>query len=316
VSWGLCPSNESKEEIPIRMKHLQAWIESAITLVIKISGYSAILFVLLIFLFLMVQGLPALSEVPWWNLLSKRWYPIEDFFGLLPLLAGTAVVTIGAAAVAVPFGLGTAIFIAEISPRWAREILKPFVEVMAGIPSVVLGFLGILVFAPWLRVTLRLPTGLTALTGALLLGAISIPTIVSIAEDSLDAVPRSYRDAALAMGATQWQTIWRVTLPAARTGVITAVMLGIGRAIGETMTVLMVTGNAPILANPLKMLVSPVRTMTATIAAEMGEVATGSTHYHVLFLVGIVLFIISLVVNMIASAVVFRQRKRAERILS
>jgi phosphate transport system permease protein len=217
---------------------------------------------------------------------------------------------------AVPVGIGTAIFIAEIAPRWAREILKPFVEILAGIPSVVLGFLGILILSPFLRNLLNLPTGLTALAGAILLGAISIPTIVSIAEDALDAVPRSYRDAALALGVTEWQTIWHVTLPAARSGVLTAVMLGIGRAIGETMTVMMVTGNAAVLPTGLSFLFKPVRTMTATIAAEMGEVAKGSTHYHVLFMIGIVLFLISLAVNMTASSMVFRQRKRSERILS
>jgi phosphate transport system permease protein len=264
----------------------------------------------------MREGLPALTEVSSSNLLSTRWYPIENYFGLLPLIGGSVLVTIGAIIIAVPFGVGTAIYIAEIAPRWAREILKPFIEIMAGVPSVVLGFIGILVLAPQLRVLLELPTGLTALAGALLLGLLSIPTIVSVAEDALDAVPRSYRDASLALGATQWQTIWRVTLPAARSGVITAVMLGLGRAFGETMAVMMVTGNAPVVPTSLLMLFAPVRTMTATIAAEMGEVATGSVHYHVLFFVGIVLFVISLLVNIIASAVVFRQRKGVERILS
>lgn len=290
--------------------------EALITLLIRGSGYSAILFVALIFLFLLTEGLPALREVPLENLIDTRWYPIEDYFGLLPLIGGTLVVTVGAAVIAMPVGLGTAIFIAEIAPRWAREVLKPFVEVMAGIPSVVLGFLGMLVLAPKLRVILDLPTGLSAFAGSLLLAAISLPTIVSVAEDALDSVPRSYRDAALALGATRWQTIWRVTLPAARSGVLTAMMLGLGRAIGETMTVMMVTGNAPVMPSGLYTLFSPVRTMTATIAAEMGEVADGSTHYSVLFLIGIVLFMISLAVNVTASSVVFRTRKRAERILS
>jgi phosphate transport system permease protein len=190
------------------------------------------------------------------------------------------------------------------------------VELLGGLPSVVLGFLGILVLAPNLRILLDLPTGLTALAGSLLLGAISIPTVVSVAEDALDSVPRSYRDAALALGATRWQTIWRVTLPAAKSGVLTAIMLGVGRAIGETMTVMMVTGNAPVLASGLSALFSPVRTMTATIAAEMGEVASGSVHYHTLFFIGMVLFIISLIVNVTASSMVFRQKKRAERVLS
>ncbi len=297
-------------------KMWQFWMESGITVLIKVSGYSAIIFVALIFLFLMIEGLPTLREVSPSNLLGTRWYPIENYFGLIPLIGGTFIVTLGAALIAIPFGLGTAIFIAEVSPRWAREILKPFVEIMAGIPSVVLGFIGILVLAPNLRIVMNLPTGLSAFAGSLLLGGIAIPTIVSVAEDALDAVPRSFRDAALALGATRWQTIWRVTLPAARSGVITAVMLGLGRAIGETMTVMMVTGNAPVVPTSVMNLFAPVRTMTATIAAEMGEVANGSVHYHVLFFIGITLFLISLVVNMIASAVVFRQRKRTERILS
>jgi len=283
---------------------------------IKVSGYSAIIFVLLILYFLLSEGLPALKEVSVQSLLETRWYPIEDFYGLLPLIGGSIIVTLGATLIAVPIGIGTAVYIAEVSPRWAKEILKPMVEVLAGIPSVVLGFLGILAFTSLLRQSLDLPTGLTALTGSILLALISIPTIVSVSEDALDAVPRSYRDAAVALGATEWETIWKVTLPAARSGVITAVMLGIGRTIGETMAVMMVTGNAPILPTGLRDLFSPVRTMTATIAAEMGEVASGSTHYHILFFIGIVLFLISLIVNLTASAVVFRQRKRSERILS
>lgn len=297
-------------------QRFQNWFETVITASIQVSGASAIIFVVVIFIFLMREGLPTLAEVPLANLFSSRWYPIEDFYGLIPLIGGSLLVTLGSAMVAIPFGVGTAIFIAEIAPRWAREILKPFIEVMAGIPSVVLGFLGMVAIAPRLRTLLDIPTGLTALAGALLLGGISIPTIVSVAEDALDSVPRSYREAALALGATRWQTIWKVTLPAARTGVITAVMLGIGRAIGETMTVMMVTGNAPVVPRALSAIFAPTRTMTATIAAEMGEVAVGSTHYHVLFFIGITLFLISLVVNMIASSVIFRQRKRAERILS
>lgn len=292
------------------------WKEAVITRSIRLSGYSAIIFVALIFYFLLSEGLPAMVEVPFKDLFGVRWYPIEDHYGLLPLIGGSLIVTIGASLIAMPIGIGTAVFIAEVAPRWVREILKPLVEILAGIPSVVLGFLGFLVLAPFLRRFLNLPTGLTALTGSILLAAISIPTIVSVAEDALDAVPRSYRDASIALGVTEWQTIWNVTLPAARSGVLTAVMLGIGRAIGETMTVMMVTGNAAILPFSPDKLFSPVRTMTATIAAEMGEVATGSVHYHVLFLIGIVLFLISLAVNVTASAVVFRQNKRSERILS
>lgn len=292
------------------------WYEFIITRLIKASGYSAIIFVALIFFFLVREGIPTFAETSLSSLLSIRWYPIEDHFGILPLITGSLMVTIGAALVAVPFGLGTAVYISEIAPRWMREILKPLVELLGGLPSVVLGFLGILVLSPYLRVLLNLPTGLTALTGSILLGGIAVPTVVSVAEDALDAVPRAYREGAWALGATRWQTIWRVTFPAARSGILTAVMLGVGRAIGETMTVMMVTGNAPVLAVKLGSIFSPVRTMTATIAAEMGEVASGSTHYHVLFFIGMVLFLISLGVNIAASSVVFRAKKRAERILS
>jgi len=298
------------------MTRSTVWTEKLITRVIQMAGYSAVLFILMILLFLLREGLPALVNVPLSSLFGTIWYPIESLYGIWPLLAGSVIVTGGAALVAVPFGIGSAIFISEIAPRWAKEILKPLVEILAGLPSVVLGFLGILVLAPFLRRFLDLPTGLTAFTGSLLLGGIAIPTIVSISEDALNAVPRSYREASLALGATHWQTIWGVTLPAARSGVLTAVMLGIGRAMGETMTVMMVTGNAPVMPSGLLALFSPVRTMTATVASEMGEVATSSPHYQVLFFIGIVLFLISLAVNITASMVGARHLKRAEKILS
>ena len=298
------------------MNNSQSKQEFIITVLIKIAGYSAIVFVGMIFIFLLLEGFPAVQKVRLETLLSSRWYPIEDYFGVLPLIGGSLIITLGATLIAVPFGVGTAVYLSEIAPRWLRELLKPLVEILGGLPSVVLGFLGMLVLSPYLRILLDLPTGLSAFTGSVLLGGIAIPTVVSVAEDALDAVPKSYRDASLAIGATEWQTIWRVTLPAARSGVLTAVLLGIGRSIGETMTVMMVTGNAPNLPKGLSDLFSPVRTMTATIAAEMGEVANGSVHYHVLFLIGIILFLISLAVNITASAVVFRQKKRQERILS
>jgi len=290
--------------------------ETIIISLVRVSGYSAIVFVLMIFYFLLSEGLPTFVKVPISSLISSIWYPIEAYYGLLPLLGGSIIVTFGAALVAIPIGILTAVYIAEVAPSSTREILKPLIEVLAGLPSVLLGFLGILILVPYLRQVLNLPTGLVALTGSILLAGIAIPTIVSISEDALYSVPRSYRDAALALGATEWQTIWKVTLPAARNGVLTAVMLGIGRTFGETMAVMMVTGNAPVLPTNPTYLFSPVRTMTATIAAEMGEVARGSDHYNVLFLIGIILFLITLIINIIASAVVFRQRKRQERILS
>jgi phosphate transport system permease protein len=290
--------------------------ELIIEVLIRAFGISTILFVVMIFVFLLRESLPTFSEVPLGDLAATRWYPTESHFGLVSLVLGSLIVTIGAAVMAVPTGLAVAVFVAEVAPRWARDVLKPLIEVLAGIPSVVLGFMGMLLLAPFLREMLHLPTGLTALAGSVLLAGMALPTIVSVAEDALDAVPRSYRDAALAMGATSWQTIWRVTLPAARNGVFTAVMLGVGRAIGETMTVLMVTGNAARLPLGLNALFLPVRTMTATIAAEMGEVAQGSTHYHVLFTIGLLLFVISFIVNLTGASVVLRQKRRQERVLS
>ena len=283
---------------------------------IRASGLSAIAFVLLIFAFLLREGVPAFLEVKLSVLSGSRWYPTEGHFGLWPLILGSLLVTLGAAVLALPTGLLAAVFVAEVAPRWLREIVKPMIEVVAGIPSVVLGFLGMLALSPLVRVAFGAPTGLTALTGSLVLAYMALPTLISVAEDALDAVPKSFRDAALALGATQWQTIWRVTVPAARTGILTAMMLGIGRAIGETMAVMMVTGNAARLPLSFDSLMRSVRTMTATIAAEMGEVAQGSTHFHVLFAIGIVLFVITFAVNLAASLAIFQQKRRSERLLS
>ena len=283
---------------------------------IRATGILVMLFLALIFLFLLREGAATFFEVPLGDLFRTRWYPNEQYFGILPLVLGSLVVTLGAAAIGVPLGLLAAVFIAEVAPRWMREVLKPFIEVLAGIPSVVLGFMGMLVVSPLIRQWLGAPTGLTALAGSLMLGYMALPTIISVAEDALDAVPKSYRDAALALGATRWQTIWRVTVPAARSGILTAMMLGVGRAIGETMAVMMVTGNAARLPLTLRSFLMPVRTMTATIAAEMGEVAQGSTHYHVLFAIGLALFLVTFLVNLIAAWSIFRQGKRYGRLLS
>jgi phosphate transport system permease protein len=276
---------------------------------IRILGFSTIGFVLLIFLFLLREGAPAFFQVRLSNLFGSRWYPTFDLYGTLPLILGSAVVTLSAILLALPLGVATAVFVREMSPHWAREVLKPVIEVLAGIPSVVLGFFGMTMLAPIVREVFGAPTGLTAFTGALLLAYMSLPTIISVAEDALDAVPKSYRDAGLAMGATRWQTIWRVVVPAARPGIVTAVMLGMGRAIGETMAVLMVTGNAARMPTTIDSLFRPIRTMTATIAAEMGEVARGSTHYSMLFAIGIILFVLTFVINLAAASTMFKKRR-------
>jgi phosphate transport system permease protein len=286
------------------------WTEFAIEAFIRVLGFSAVGFVLLIFFFLLREGVPVFFEVPLDNLFGTRWYPTFGLFGTMPLILGSILVTVTAIVIALPLGVATAVFIREVAPNWAREILKPTIEVLAGIPSVVLGFFGMTVIAPLVRETLGAPTGLTAFTGALILAYMALPTIISVAEDALDAVPKSYRDAGLAMGATQWQTIWRVVVPAARSGIVTAVMLGMGRAIGETMAVMMVTGNAARLPLTLDSLFRPVRTMTATIAAEMGEVAQGSVHYHALFGIGIILFVLTFIINLAAASTIFQQERR------
>lgn len=280
------------------------WREIIIENLIRFSGISVIIIITLIFIFLLREGAPAFIQVPLRNLLGQRWYPIEDMYGLLPLLVGSFLVTIGAVLLAVPLGLSTAVYLGEIAPSWQREILKPFIEVLAGIPSIVLGFLGWVALAPIIQ-NAGAPSGLTAFSGSLILAYMALPTIISITEDALYAVPKEYRDGALAIGATQWQTIWRVVLPAARSGIVIAIMLGIGRAIGETMAVMLVTGNAANIPEfGLSAFFQPVRTMTATIAAEMGEVAQGSLHYNVLFGIGIVLFLITAGINSLATRLV------------
>ncbi len=288
----------------------RSWSERIIEGLIRLSGISAIFIITLIFLFLLREGAAAFLDIPLRQLFSSRWYPIEGMYGLLPLLVGSLLVTTLAIIIAVPLGLVTAIYLGEFAPLWQREILKPLIEVLAGIPSIVLGFFGWLVVAPLLQ-RMGASTGLTAFTGGIILAYMTLPTIISITEDALYAVPKEYRDGSLAIGATQWQTIWRVVLPAARSGIVIAVMLGLGRAIGETMLVLMVTGNAAnIPAFGPGAFFQPVRTMTATIAAEMGEVAQGSLHYSVLFGVGIVLFLITFAINSLATRLVGGGKRR------
>ncbi len=288
----------------------QRWVEFVVEHLIRVAGLSTIAIVGLIFFFLVREGVPAFRDIPLSELFGRRWYPIESLFGFWPLIVGSMLVTLGATVIAVPLGVAAAIYLGEIAPLWQRDVLKPLIEVLAGIPSIVLGFLGWVALAPIVQ-QLGAPTGLTAFTGALILAYMALPTIISISEDALYAVPKEYRDGALAIGATQWQTIRRVVLPAASSGLVTAVMLGIGRAIGETMAVMMVTGNAANIPEfGPNMMFEPVRTMTATIAAEMGEVARGSLHYHTLFGIGIVLFVITFAINSLAGRLVGNQTNR------
>lgn len=276
---------------------------------ISLNGMASILLVALIFLFLLREGLSVFKFTSLKDfLLGENWYPISDppRFGILPLILGSLLVTLGALILSIPLGIGAAVFISEVAPAWIRDWLKSGVELLAAIPSIVIGFIGIAVLAPWVRDLFSLPTGLTALTGSIALAFMAMPTIVSIAEDALTAVPSAYREASLALGATRWQTIYRVVVPSAASGILGAVMLGVGRAIGETMAVMMITGNAAVIPRSL---LQPVRTLTATIAAEMGETVQQSPHYFALFAIGIVLFVITFLINFGAGAVLSRKER-------
>ncbi len=287
-------------------RHVWEWLIERLT---QIAGLLAIVFVLLIFAFLLRDALPVLAQYPLSELLGgTRWSPTAEpeKFGMLPLMLGSLYVTAGALLLAVPLGLACAVFVAEVAPKRVREMLKPAVELLAAIPSVVFGFLGLLLIGPWLADKLDLPIGQFAALGSLILAFMALPTIVSVSEDAIRAVPVALRENSLALGATDWQTICRAVLPAARSGIIAAVMLGLGRAIGETMTVLMVTGNAAVIPRGLLGFLRPVRTMTATIAAEMGETAFRTPHYHALFAVGLILLLITFLTNTIADVVVRR----------
>lgn len=274
--------------------------EFIIEKLIFLCGLASILFVALIFLFLLKEGLAVFKTVGPLNFLfGKKWYPISEpaQLGILPLILGSLWVTIGAAIISIPIGVACAVYIAEIAPAKIKEILKAGIELLAAIPSVVLGFIGMVTLVPWLKTLFKLPTGLTALSGSIMLAFMAMPTIVSIAEDALYSVPKTYKEGAFALGATHWQTIYKVMLPAASSGIIASIMLGIGRVIGETMAVMMITGNAAVIPHTF---LQPVRTLTATIAAEMGEAVVGSEHYFALFAIGIVLFVISFAINVSA----------------
>lgn len=262
-----------------------------------------------IVLFLFMEGLPLFAHYPLTDFLfGSLWYPTEDpgLFGILPLIAASLAVTALSSLLAVPLGVLTAVYLNEVAPAAVRRLIKPFVELLAALPSVVLGFLGMVVLAPFLQDVLGAATGLNLLNAALVLAIMSVPTICSVSEDALHAVPRTLREASLALGATRWQTICRVTVPAALSGIGTAVMLGMSRAIGETMVVLMAAGGAGIIPTSL---LDPVRPMPASIAAEMAEAPFRSDHYHALFAIGIVLFFLTLAFNLIASRIAEKHRQ-------
>lgn len=284
--------------------------ENAINLIFLLSGLLSIFILLGIFYLLFSNSYPALQEVGIKAFFSRGYWNPTAYsapqYSILNLIKGTFMVGAGSIIFAVPLGVACAAYLAEVASPREREIFKPVIEILAGIPSVVLGFLGLVVIAPLLSRVFGLPNGINALNGSILVGIMALPTVISLAEDAISAVPQEYRHASLALGATRWQTLKNVTLPAALSGIIAASLLGMGRAIGETMTVLMATGNA--LAAPSSFLDS-VRTLSANIAIEMGEVPRGNLHYHSLFVVGLVLFLITFAINLLADIIFNRYRK-------
>jgi phosphate transport system permease protein len=263
-------------------------------------AFISVLLLGLIVFFLFREGIPIFQEISVSKFLfGSAWYPTYDppEYGIWPLIVGSLLVTLFSCLIAVPLGVLSAIYISEIAPASVKEILKSVIELLAGLPSVVLGFFGMVIVAPWLQETFDLPTGLNIINASVMLAIMAIPTISSISEDALYAVPREFKEASYALGATKFETIIKIIMPAALSGISTAVILGMARAIGETMVVLMVAGGAAAIPESI---FDSVRPMPASIAAEMGEAPFGSGHYHALFATGIVLFFVTLAFNLIA----------------
>jgi phosphate transport system permease protein len=284
-----------------------AWyIDKLVQVLVFIGGISAIVFVIGIFIFIAKEGLGfILGRFDFTEFFtSPYWYPADEDdpeYGILALIAGTASVTGLAMTVAIPFSLGAAIYIAEFASGKTRELLKVLVELLAAIPSVVWGFIGLSIMNPLIIELFNVPVGLNVLNAGIILGLMAAPIMTSIAEDALKAVPDRYREAAEAMGATRWQVIYKTVLPAAKNGLLGAVLLGVGRGFGETMAVLMATGHS---INIPHSIFDSVRALTATIAAELGETAVGSDHYQALFTIGIFLFLITFIINLSADLIV------------
>ena len=296
--------------------------------VIKGSAFVAILSLILIFVFIGKEALPVFTShdvhteaslsrlfLPQHTHAGKAaefdWQPISEVpkYSLLPLFVGTLKVTIIAVLIAIPLAVAAALYTSEFAPSWAREVIKPCIEILAGIPSVVVGFFCLMVIASWLQNAFGWTFRLNALTAGIGLSLAVIPIVYTVSEDAFSSVPQAFREGSVAMGASSWQTASRVVLPAAMPGVLAACVLGFGRAIGETMIVLMASGNAPVISwSP----VDSMRTFSATIAAELGELVQGSPHYHVLFFIGAFLFLITFVINLIGRWCVDKLQKRLQ----
>jgi len=282
--------------------------EKIIKLILLVSALVSIFFLCGITLTLFTESLPLFKEYNLFKFLTDtHWYPTRypAEMGILPLIVGTLVVTLGTLFIAVPLGVGTAIYISEVAPYRIKEFLKPTVELLASVPSVIYGLFGMVFLAPLVQKVFNIPIGLNAFTASIILGMMALPTVASIAEDAIGSVPKNLREASFALGATKWETITKTVVPAASSGIIASIILGLGRAIGETMTVLMVAGGAAQIPHSI---FDPVRTMTATIAAEMGEAPMGSMHYQALFAIALVLFFMTLGFNLLADWVAHRKK--------
>jgi phosphate transport system permease protein len=277
--------------------------ERLVRLALLAIAFSAVSVLAVITAFIFMEGTPIMFKYGFKSFLAGMdWYPTEKSFGLLPMIVGSLMVTLGALVIGVPLGLACAVFLTEFSSRRTRRIVKPVIELLAGIPSVVYGFMGVVILVPFIRETLGGP-GLSVLAASIILGIMILPTIISISVDSLLAVPATYREGSIAMGATRWQTTRMVLFPAARSGIVASIILGMGRAVGETMAVIMVAGNAVAIPGSL---LAPVRTLTSNIALEMGY-ASGE-HREALFATGVILFIIIMVLNTIANVTSSRRK--------
>ncbi|RKY14716.1 MAG: phosphate ABC transporter permease subunit PstC [Planctomycetota bacterium] len=284
--------------------------EKAIHFLFFLAAFSTLVILAGIFLMLVLNAIRAFEDVSFRDFFfGTRWNPSaygEPSYGIVQMIVSTFMTTLGAMLIAVPLGVGAAAYIAEVASPRVREVLKPAIEILAGIPSVVIGFLGIVLVGPLIADAFGLSSGLNALNGSILLAVMALPTIISVSEDAIRAVPTEYKEASYALGASRWTTLVRVTIPAAFQGIAASVVLGVGRAVGETMTVLMATGNATAMPHGF---LDSVRTLTATIAIELGEVPHGTAHYYALFAVGAVLFVISLGVNLVAEMITAKHRR-------
>lgn len=294
-----------RRRLRFRERIIEGWV--------FLAGVFAIVVLLGIVAILIKEGMPIFAySSPWQFLFGTKWYPVSEppTFGILPFFVSTLMVTLIATAIAVPIGVGCAAYLSEVAPPRVRETAKPIIELLAGIPSVMMGFIGLMLLSPLVQSAFNLNTGLCGLTAAIMLSLMSLPVIVTVSEDALHAVRKDFKEASYALGATKWETIRHVCIPAALSGIAAAIMLGVGRAVGETMTVLMVAGGA--LAVPLSP-TDPMTPMTSAIASGIGNAVRGGLQYQALFAIGLILFVMTLGVNLVADRVLERQKRKFAR---